>query len=40
MPPLVGGMLAEESRTLFETWLRERPDPEQKPYLEQLLALT
>lgn len=40
MPPLVGGMLAEESRTLFETWLRERPNPEQKPYVEQLLALT
>jgi HAD superfamily hydrolase (TIGR01509 family) len=38
MPRLVGGVLADQSRSLFETWLRERPNPEQKPYVEQLLA--
>jgi phosphoglycolate phosphatase-like HAD superfamily hydrolase/tRNA(Arg) A34 adenosine deaminase TadA len=40
MPRLVGEILAAESRSLFETWLRERPNPEQRPYVEQLLALT
>ncbi|HEU4699011.1 MAG TPA: HAD-IA family hydrolase [Gemmatimonadales bacterium] len=40
MPRIVGGVLAGESRALFEAWLRTAPNPDQRPYVEQLLAST
>jgi tRNA(adenine34) deaminase len=40
MPRIVGGVLAEESRTLFERWLAEHEGEEQAEYVEQLLKLT
>ncbi len=40
-PEIVGGVLAEESRALFERWL-EQPghNPKQVAFVRQLLALT
>jgi len=40
MPRIVGEVLAGESRKLFEEWLRDHANPEQRPYVEQLLTLT
>ncbi len=40
MPRIVGGVLAKESRGLLEEWLRVNGNPEQRPYIEQLLAQT
>jgi beta-phosphoglucomutase-like phosphatase (HAD superfamily)/tRNA(Arg) A34 adenosine deaminase TadA len=40
MPRIVGGILADESRALFEEWLRVNGNPEQRPYVEQLLQST
>ena len=40
MPRIVGGVLAEESRALFERWLAEHEGEEQAEYVEQLLELT
>lgn len=37
MPRIVGGVLAAESRALFEEWMRSNGNPEQRPYVEQLL---
>jgi HAD superfamily hydrolase (TIGR01509 family) len=40
MPRMVGGILAAESRTLFERWLEEHEGEEQAEYVEQLLKMT
>jgi hypothetical protein len=40
MPRLIGGVLAEESRALLESWLRTNPDSRQRPYVELLLKPT
>jgi len=40
MPRIVGGILARESRALFEEWMRSNGNPEQRPYVEQLLQAT
>jgi HAD superfamily hydrolase (TIGR01509 family) len=41
MPRIVGGVLADESRKLFEHWLaRPGNDPRQVAFVRQLLALT
>ncbi len=37
MPRIVGGILAAESRALLEEWMRSNGNPEQRPYVEQLL---
>jgi hypothetical protein len=37
MPRIVGGILARESRALFEEWMRTNGNPGQRPYVEQLL---
>ena len=37
MPRIVGGVLAGESRALLEEWMRSNGNPEQRPYVEQLL---
>lgn len=39
-PEITGGILASESRRLFETWLRGKEGTEQAAFVEQLLALT
>jgi tRNA(adenine34) deaminase len=39
-PEIEGGILAEESRTLFEEWLKGKEGTEQAKFVEQLLALT
>jgi len=39
-PRVVGGVLEHESRALFHEWLRNNGNPRQRPYVEQLLALT
>ena len=38
MPQIVGGVLAHESRALFEQWLADNPDSPQAAYVRQLLA--
>ena len=40
VPRIVGGVLAAESRALLERWITTNPNPEQQPYVEQLLAST
>ncbi|MEO7475277.1 MAG: nucleoside deaminase, partial [Gemmatimonadales bacterium] len=40
LPRVVGGILANESRALLVEWLRVNGNPRQRPYVEQLLALT
>jgi tRNA(adenine34) deaminase len=40
MPRIVGGVLADESRALFERWLAQHEGEEQAEYVEQLLELT
>ncbi|MEP7175725.1 MAG: HAD-IA family hydrolase [Gemmatimonadales bacterium] len=40
LPRVVGGILANESRSLLVEWLRVNGNPRQRPYVEQLLALT
>ena len=40
MPRIVGGVLAEESRALFERWLAAHAGEEQAEYVEQLLEMT
>jgi HAD superfamily hydrolase (TIGR01509 family) len=41
MPRIVGGVLASESRSLFEQWLRKPGNsPKQVAFVKQLLALT
>lgn len=40
MPRVVGGVLANESRLLFEEWLKTSGGAEQRPFVEQLLART
>ena len=37
LPRVVGGVLAAESRALLEEWLRVNGNPEQRPFVEQLL---
>ncbi|MBC8102440.1 MAG: nucleoside deaminase, partial [Cytophagales bacterium] len=39
-PEVRGGILAEESRALFEQWLKGKEGTEQAKFVEQLLALT
>lgn len=39
-PIIEGGILAEESRLLFEEWLQGKEGTEQAKFVEQLLALT
>ena len=39
-PEIEGGLLAAESRALFETWLEAHKGTEQAKFVEQLLALT
>ena len=39
-PTITGGILAAESRRLFERWLRGKEGTEQAKFVEQLLALT
>lgn len=40
MPWVLGGVMSEESRRLFERWLPLIEDPEQLAYVRQLLELT
>ena len=40
MPRVIGGMLAAESRTLLERWLKLNRNSGQRPYVAQLLRLT
>ena len=40
MPRIVGGIRRAECRELFERWLRENGNSEQRPYIERLLADT
>ena len=40
MPKFMGGVLSEQSRGLFERWLPMIKDPQQREFVEQLLALT
>ena len=39
-PTITGGVLAAESRRLFEEWLRGKEDTDQAAFVKQLLALT
>ena len=39
-PQIVGGILARESRALFEAWLVGREDTEQAKFVTQLLSFT
>lgn len=39
-PEITGGILAQESRRLFEQWLQGKQGTEQAKFVEQLLALT
>ena len=39
-PEIEGGILAEESRKLFEQWLKGKEGTDQAKFVEQLLALT
>ncbi|HEU5039364.1 MAG TPA: HAD family hydrolase [Gemmatimonadales bacterium] len=38
LPRLLGGIVARESRALLEEWLRLNGNPEQRPFVEQLLV--
>jgi HAD superfamily hydrolase (TIGR01509 family) len=38
MPRMIGGIRQEQSRALFEDFLKTNPRPEQREYVEQLLA--
>ncbi|HEX8235644.1 MAG TPA: HAD-IA family hydrolase [Abditibacteriaceae bacterium] len=40
MPRIVGNVLAQESRALFEEWLQANDDTRQAGFVKQLLALT
>ncbi|HZZ45086.1 MAG TPA: nucleoside deaminase [Tepidisphaeraceae bacterium] len=40
MPRIVGGVMAAESRSLFEQWLPMITDPQQMAYARQLLSST
>ncbi len=40
MPRIVGDVLADESRALFEQWMEKNAGTPQAAYVEQLLALT
>jgi HAD superfamily hydrolase (TIGR01549 family) len=40
MPRIIGEVLADESRDLFEEWLKKHETSEQAPYIRQLLAMT
>ncbi len=40
MPRIIGNILADESRALFEEWLENNEDSEQAPFIKQLLELT
>ena len=40
MPRIVGEILPDECRALFEEWLRDHANDEQRPYIEQLLKKT
>ena len=40
MPRIVGDVLADESRALFEEWLQDNEQSEQAKFVKQLLALT
>jgi hypothetical protein len=40
MPRIVGGVLAHESRALFERWMDAHRGEPQAAYVEQLLART
>ena len=40
MPRILGDILAAESRALLEEWLRVNGNPQQRPYVEQLLRET
>jgi hypothetical protein len=41
MPRIVGDVLADESRALFEQWMRKPGNnPQQVAFVKQLLALT
>ena len=41
MPRIVGGILPDESRKLFEQWLKQPgSNPQQVKFVKQLLALT
>ncbi len=38
-PEIIGGILAQESKALFEQWLEQHKGTEQAKFVEQLLAL-
>ncbi len=38
MPRIIGEILPDECRALFQEWMRDHADREQSPYIEQLLA--
>ncbi len=40
MPRIVGDILPDDCRALFQEWLRDHANEEQRPYIEQLLATT
>lgn len=40
MPRIVGAILSDECRALFQEWLRDHANEEQHPYIEQLLETT
>ena len=40
MPRIVGGVLSDDCRTLFEEWLKQNEDSEQAAFIKQLLELT
>ena len=39
-PVIIGGILADESRKLFEIWLRGKEQTEQAKFVKQLISLT
>lgn len=39
VPEIIGGVLAQESKALFEDWLEQNKGTEQAKFVEQLLAL-
>ena len=39
VPEIIGGILAQESKILFEQWLEQNKGTEQAKFVEQLLAL-
>ena len=40
LPRIIGNILADESRALFEKWMQENEGSEQAPFVKQLLELT